>query len=72
MPYTSHHFGQQPHSATHNPMLVRLCIGVLGLFPIVTLALMAVVYSLPIAIVMAGVGAVTVMSLLPRGDGRRS
>jgi hypothetical protein len=52
-------------------MLVRLCIGILGLFPMVTAALMAVVCSLQIAAIIAGVGAVTFMSLLPRGDGRR-
>lgn len=53
-------------------MLTRLCIGILGLFPMVTAALMTVVCSLPIAMVIAGAGAVTFMSLLPRGDGRRS
>ena len=53
-------------------MLTRLVIGILGLFPVVTAALMAVVYSLPIAAIMAGVGAVTFMSFLPRGSGRKS
>jgi len=53
-------------------MLTRLCIGILSLFPMVTAALMTVVYSLPIAAIIAGVVAVTFMSLLPRGDGRRS
>lgn len=55
-----------------DPMLTRLCIGILGLFPMVTAALMAVVCSLPIAVIMAGVGAVTLMSFLPRGNSRRS
>lgn len=53
-------------------MLTRLCIGILGLFPMVTAALMSVVYSLPIAAIIAGAGAVTFMSFLPRGGGRRS
>ena len=48
-------------------MLNRLCIGLLGMFPMVTAALMTVVGSLPIAAVITAMGAVTFMSFLPRG-----
>jgi len=71
MPHTSHHFVRRTQPA-RNPTLTRFCIGVLGLFPMVTGVLMTVVHNRPIAIVMAGLGAVTIMSLLPRGDGPKS
>ena len=60
------------NSQRQDPMLTRLCIGILGLFPMVTATLMSVVCSLQIAVIIAGAGAVTFMSLLPRGEGRRS
>jgi len=68
MPHALH----RPRANRQDPMLTRLCVGILGLFPMVTATLMAVVCSLPIAMIMAGVGAVTFMSFLPRGERRRS
>lgn len=53
-------------------MITRLCIGILGLFPMVTAAFMAAVHSILVALMLAGVGAATFMSLLPSGDRRRS
>lgn len=46
---------------------VRTYIGILGLFPMVTATVMAAVQNLTIAAVIAGLGAVTCLSLLPRG-----
>lgn len=72
MPHTSPRNVYRTRANRQNPLLTRLCVGILGLFPMVTTALMAVVHSLSIAAIMAGVGAVTIMSFLPNGDGRRS
>jgi len=71
MPHTSHHLAQPAHLA-RNHTLTRFCIGVLGLFSMVTGVLMTVVHSLPIGVVIATLGAATIMSLLPRGGGPRS
>lgn len=71
MLHTSRRSARNAGSVRQNPVLTRICIGVLGLLPVVTAALMTLVSSLPIAAVVAGLGAVTFMSLLPRGEGRR-
>ncbi|MDB5673071.1 MAG: hypothetical protein JWM65_53 [Sphingomonas bacterium] len=72
MPHTGPRPVRRARRVRESSLLTRLCIGILGLFPMVTAALMPLVHNLTVAAVMAGVGAVTFMSLLPRGDRRRS
>ena len=45
---------------------VRLCLGLLGLIPILTLALSDLVGSAEVATAIAGVISVTLMGLIPR------
>jgi len=70
--HTDRHRARRARPDRGNSLLTRLCVGILGLFRMVTAALMPVVRNLTIAAVIAGLGAVTFMSILPRGDGRRS
>jgi hypothetical protein len=72
MPNTIPHPTRRTRRVRENSLLTRLCIGILGLFPMVTAALIPVVHNLAVAAMIAGVGAVTFMSLLPRGDRRQS
>jgi hypothetical protein len=58
---------EQVRAATaHNPTLSRVCMGVIGLFPMITALLTPVMGSTPAAIVVAAIGGVTTMALLPR------
>lgn len=66
------HAIRRPSPAAQDPTLRRACIGILGLFPMITATLMQVVESLPVAAVIAGMGAVTIMALLPRPSRRRA
>ena len=64
--------GRRSRRAGKTSLLTRLCIGIVGLFPMVTAAIMPLVHNLTIAAVIAGIGAVTFMSLLPREERRGS
>lgn len=55
-----------------NVSLSRACIGVLGLFPMITASLVPIVGSLAIAAVVAALGAATFLALFPRGGQSRS
>ena len=55
---------------TQDVTLTRACIGILGLFPMIVAVLTPVLGSIPIAMVVAGAGAVTFMAMLPRRNRR--
>jgi hypothetical protein len=44
----------------------RACLGVIGLFPMITGSLVSVFESTPAAIVVAAIGGVVSMALMPR------
>lgn len=45
---------------------VRLCLGLLGLIPVLTVALSDLVGSVAVAIAISGILSVTLMGILPR------
>jgi hypothetical protein len=61
-----HRFLQTHAAISQDVSLTRACIGVLGLFPMITAVLVPALGSVAIAIVVAAIGAVTFMAMLPR------
>ena len=61
-----HRLIQTRAAVSKDVSLTRACVGVLGLFPVITAVLVPALGSVAIAIVVAALGAVTFMAMLPR------
>ena len=65
-----HGTSRSPQRRRVNPTTVRTCLGLLGLFPIASMALTSLVGNAAAAVALASIGAVTLMAILPHGDAR--